>query len=65
MSEWGSQTQQGYTMGATKVGAIAIGLAGALAASPAYSQSAGGGGDAEIALLKQQLKMLEQKLDKL
>ena len=52
-------------MGATKVGAIAIGLAGALAASPAYSQSAGGGGDAEIALLKQQLKMLEQKLDKL
>ena len=52
-------------MGATKVGAIAIGLAGALAASPAYSQSAGGGSDAEIALLKQQLKMLEQKLDKL
>ncbi|MGY2846893.1 hypothetical protein ACVMDN_004147 [Bradyrhizobium sp. USDA 4510] len=52
-------------MGATKVSAIAIGLAGALAASPAYSQSAGGGSDAEIALLKQQLKMLEQKLDKL
>ncbi|WP_050420413.1 OprO/OprP family phosphate-selective porin [Bradyrhizobium tropiciagri] len=52
-------------MGATKVGAIAIGLAGALAASPAYAQSAGGGSDAEIALLKQQLKMLEQKLDKL
>ncbi|MEN3350110.1 MAG: phosphate-selective porin OprO and OprP [Bradyrhizobium sp.] len=52
-------------MGATRLGAIAIGLAGALAASPAHSQSAGGGSDTEIALLKQQLKLLEQKLDRL
>ncbi|WP_426442263.1 OprO/OprP family phosphate-selective porin [Bradyrhizobium genosp. P] len=48
-------------MGAKKLGAIAIGIAGALAASPAHSE----GSDAEIALLKQQLHMLEQKLDKL
>ena len=52
-------------MSATRLGAIAIGIAGALAAVPAHAQSAGGGSDAEIALLKQQLKMLEQKLDKL
>ncbi|MFB9263354.1 OprO/OprP family phosphate-selective porin [Bradyrhizobium erythrophlei] len=51
-------------MGATRLGAIAVGLAGALATSPAYSES-GGGADAEIALLKQQLRMLEQKIDKL
>ncbi|MBR0692630.1 OprO/OprP family phosphate-selective porin [Bradyrhizobium lablabi] len=51
-------------MGATRLGAIAVGLAGFLAAAPAYAQSAGGS-DAEIALLKQQLRMLEQKLDKL
>ncbi|KJC62118.1 porin [Bradyrhizobium sp. LTSPM299] len=50
-------------MGATRVGAIVIGLAGALAASPAHSESSGS--NAEIALLKQQLHMLEQKLDKL
>ncbi|MBR0798550.1 porin [Bradyrhizobium jicamae] len=51
-------------MGATRFGAITIGLglAGALATSPAHSES---GSDAEIALLKQQLKMLEQKIDKL
>jgi len=42
----------------------AIGLAGALAASHAYAQSASGG-DQEVALLKQQLRLLEQKLDKL
>lgn len=48
-------------MGAKRLGAIAIGIAGALAASPALAE----GSDAEIALLKQQLKMLEQKLDKL
>ncbi|QPF82397.1 porin [Bradyrhizobium genosp. L] len=48
-------------MGATKLSAIAVGIAGALAASPAFAESS----DAEIALLKQQLHMLEQKLDKL
>jgi len=40
----------------------AVGV-GALTASPAAAQS--GGNDAEIALLKQQLHLLEQKLDKL
>jgi phosphate-selective porin OprO and OprP len=44
--------------------AAAIGLIGALATSQAQAQSAGGS-DAEIALLKQQLKLMEQKLDKL
>lgn len=44
--------------------ATAIGLAGVLAASQAQAQSASNS-DQEIALLKQQLKMLEQKLDKL
>jgi phosphate-selective porin OprO and OprP len=42
----------------------ALGLAGALAASQAHAQSASSS-DQEIALLKQQLKLLEQKLDKL
>ncbi|WP_369721883.1 OprO/OprP family phosphate-selective porin [Bradyrhizobium sp. LLZ17] len=41
----------------------ALGLAGALAASQAHAQSASS--DQEIALLKQQLRLLEQKLDKL
>src|SRR3954462_14732602 len=41
-----------------------MGLAAALAASQAQAQSASSS-DQEIALLKQQLKMLEQKLDKL
>ena len=50
-------------MGATRLGAIAIGVAGALASAPAHSESANS--DAEIALLKQQLHMLEQKIDKL
>ncbi|MCK1717963.1 OprO/OprP family phosphate-selective porin [Bradyrhizobium sp. 141] len=48
----------------TRVAATAIGLAGALAASQAQAQSASSS-EQEIALLKQQLKMLEQKLDKL
>jgi phosphate-selective porin OprO/OprP len=39
--------------------------AAALAASPAAAQSAGNGNDTEIALLKQQLRLLEQKLDRL
>jgi phosphate-selective porin OprO/OprP len=43
--------------------AAAIGLAGALT-SQAQAQSAGGQ-DAEIAVLKQQLRLMEQKLDKL
>jgi len=50
-------------MGATRLGAIALGMAGALASSPAHSETANS--DAEIALLKQQLRMLEQKIDKL
>ena len=41
----------------------AISLIGALATSQARAQSAGA--DAEIALLKQQLRLMEQKLDKL
>src|SRR5258706_14025152 len=41
----------------------AIGLIGALATSQARAQSAGA--DAEIAALKQQLRLMEQKLDKL
>ena len=45
----------------TKLTTAAVGLAGALAASHAYAQSASGG-DQEIALLKQQLRLLEQKL---
>ena len=47
-----------------KLATAAIGLAGALAASQAHAQSASNS-DQEIALLKQQLKLLEQKLDKL
>jgi phosphate-selective porin OprO/OprP len=43
--------------------AAAIGLIGALATSQARAQSAGA--DAEIAALKQQLRLMEQKLDKL
>ena len=43
--------------------AVWVVSAGALAASPAAAQSAGN--DSEIALLKQQLRLLEQKLDKL
>src|SRR6516165_4591272 len=49
----------------TRVAAAALGLLSALAASNAQAQSAGGNSDQEIALLKQQLKLLEQKLDKL
>jgi phosphate-selective porin OprO/OprP len=44
--------------------ATAIGMIGALVASQAHAQSAGNS-DAEIAVLKQQLRLLEQKLDKL
>src|ERR1700686_1382718 len=43
--------------------AAAIGLIGALATSQARAQSAGA--DAEIAALKQQLRLMEQKLDKI
>ncbi|MCA1467278.1 OprO/OprP family phosphate-selective porin [Bradyrhizobium sp. IC3195] len=51
-------------MSRTRIAATAIGLAGALAASQAQAQSASSS-EQEIVLLKQQLKMLEQKLDKL
>ena len=47
-----------------KLATAAFGLAGALAASQAHAQSATSS-DQEIALLKQQLRLLEQKLDKL
>jgi phosphate-selective porin OprO/OprP len=47
----------------TQGAAAAAGLLGILAALPAHAQSAGS--DSEIALLKQQLKLMEQKLDKL
>jgi phosphate-selective porin OprO/OprP len=43
--------------------AAAVGLIGVLATSQARAQSAGA--DAEIAALKQQLRLMEQKLDKL
>jgi phosphate-selective porin OprO/OprP len=51
-------------MSRRKIAATAIGLAGVLAAAQAQAQSASSS-EQEIALLKQQLKMLEQKLDKL
>src|SRR5258708_110740 len=44
--------------------AASIGLMGALLTSHAQAQSASGA-DTEIALLKQQLRLMEQKLDKL
>src|SRR5437762_4776250 len=44
--------------------AATIGLIGALLASQAHAESTGGS-DTEIALLRQQLRLLEQKLDKL
>jgi phosphate-selective porin OprO/OprP len=43
---------------------VAFSVAGALMASQAHAQSAGGN-DTEIALLKQQLRLMEQKLEKL
>src|SRR4029077_3222031 len=46
------------------VTAVTLGFAGVLVASQVHAQSASNS-DQEIALLKQQLKMLEQKLDKL
>src|SRR5436309_7947923 len=50
-------------MSKAKLG-TAIGLIGAMVASQAHAQSAGNN-DAEIAALKQQLRLMEQKLDKL
>jgi phosphate-selective porin OprO and OprP len=47
-----------------RAAAAAVSLIGALITSQAQAQSAGGN-DAEIALLKQQLRLMEQKLDKL
>jgi phosphate-selective porin OprO/OprP len=44
--------------------ATAVGLIGTLVASQAHAQSAGNN-DAEIAALRQQLRLMEQKLDKL
>src|ERR1700730_6106961 len=44
--------------------AIAVSLIGALVASQAHAQSASNS-DAEIAALKQQLRLMEQKLDRL
>lgn len=47
-----------------RITAVAVSLVGALMASQAHAQSTGSN-DAEIALLKQQLRLMEQKLDKL
>ena len=44
--------------------AVAAGITAAMLTSQAYAQSAGSG-DAEITLLKQQLRLMEQKLDAL
>lgn len=44
--------------------AASVALIGVLTAGPSYAQSAANG-DAEIAALKQQLRLMEQKLDKL
>src|SRR4030088_165532 len=44
--------------------AAAVSLIGALAASQAHAQSTGNN-DAEIAALRQQLRLMEQKLDRL
>jgi phosphate-selective porin OprO and OprP len=49
---------------ATLTTAAAIGVIGALMTSQARAESASGT-DAEIALLRKQLQLLEQKLDKL
>jgi phosphate-selective porin OprO/OprP len=49
----------------TNLTAAAVGIIGVLAAMPAHAQSAGASSDAEIALLKQQLRLMEQKIDKL
>ena len=52
-------------MSKTRFGvASAVGLIGALVASQTHAQSAGNN-DAEIAALRQQLRLMEQKLDKL
>ena len=52
-------------MSRTKTGvATAVGLIGAMMASQANAQSAGSN-DSEIAMLRQQLRLMEQKLDKL
>ncbi|WFU38169.1 OprO/OprP family phosphate-selective porin [Bradyrhizobium sp. CB82] len=51
-------------MSRTRFARAALGLAGALVASQGHAQSANSS-EQEIALLKQQLKLLEQKLDKL
>jgi phosphate-selective porin OprO and OprP len=52
-------------MSRTKSGvATVVGLIGALLVSQAHAESAGSN-DSEIALLRQQLRLLEQKLDKL
>ena len=49
-------------MSKARFGPAAVGLIGALVASQAHAQSST---DAEIAALKQQLRLMEQKLDKL
>jgi phosphate-selective porin OprO/OprP len=60
----GIRITRGDLMSIPKLGtAAAVGLIGILATLPAHAQSASS--DPEIALLKQQLKLMEQKLDKL
>ena len=52
-------------MSKIKFAATAAGLIGAMVASQAHAETAGNNNDAEIAALKQQLRLMEQKLDKL
>ncbi len=52
-------------MNTTLLTAIAVGVTGAVAATPTYSQFMRDGNAPEITLLKQQLRLMEQKLDKL
>src|SRR5205807_3251425 len=65
MRRTGSSMKGDALMSSTKLGiTTAIGLTGMLLASQAHAQSAGNN-DQEITLLRQQLRLMEQKLDKL
>src|SRR5215510_3462103 len=57
------RTRRGALMSKAKHTAVAIGVIGALMTSQARAES--GDAAAEIALLKKQLRLMEEKLDKL
>lgn len=65
LTVWPSLTLKGSLQMSKSIltASAAVSLIGALITSQAHAQSAGGA-DAEIALLKQQLRLMEQKLDK-